>query len=195
MKTSIKIMVAAMAISSVGFVGCKKGEGDPFLSLASRKARLAGEWTVSAGEGSSTDASGTDNWVYDGTTKTTTTSTNNTITDKFTIEYTFEKDGTFKMVNTDNNTSTAIVETTTGTWNWTGGVGDMKNKSQIVLTTLSYSVTPGNITQSWTGDNAPTAVMDVYQLKGKEIIFKSEGSTTSSSGTVSSKDSWTLTAK
>lgn len=26
--------------------GCKKGEGDPFLSLKSRKSRLVGEWTI-----------------------------------------------------------------------------------------------------------------------------------------------------
>lgn len=193
MKTITKILVAAMAISSIGFVGCKRGEGDPFLSLASRKARLAGEWTVSSGEGSDTDASGTDTWVYDGTTETTTFSSGGSATDKYTIEYTFEKDGTFKMVRTDNNTSTAIVETSTGTWNWTGGVGELKNKSQVVLTTLSYSV--GSVSQTWTGDNAPTAVMDIYQLKGKEIIFQSEGSTTNGSNTSSSKDKWVLTAK
>ena len=192
MKTSIKILVAAMAISSVGFVGCKKGEGDPFLSLASRKARLAGEWTVTAGEGKDTDASGTDTWVYDGTTETTTFSSGGTSTNKYTMEYTFEKDGTYKMVYTDNNV-TAIVSTSTGTWNWTGGVGEMKNKSQVVLTQLTWA--SGSVSQSWTGDNAPTSVMDVYQLKGKEIIFKSTGSTTSASGTVSSEDSWTLTAK
>lgn len=192
MKTTLKFLIAAMAISSVGFVGCKKGEGDPFLSLASRKARLAGEWKVTAGTGSDTDNNGTDTWVYNGTTQTTTTSTSNTITDAFTIEYTFEKDGTFKMVYTDNNV-TPIVTTTTGTWNWTGGVADMKNKSQVVLTTLSQST--GSISQTWTGDNAPQSIMDIYQLKGKEIIFKSEGSSTSSSGTTSSKDEWTLTIK
>lgn len=190
MKTTIKVLIAAMAISSVGFVGCKKGEGDPFLSLKSRKARLSGEWKVSAGKGSDTDASGTDNWVYDGTTQTTTTSTNNTITDKYTVTYEFEKDGAFKMVQTDNNTSTAIVTTVTGTWNWTGGVGDVKSKSQIVMTWLSTST--GSATQTWTGDNAPQMVMDVYQLKGKEIIFKSEGTTTSGAGTTSSTDEWTL---
>ena len=28
------------------FYGCKKGPNDPFLSLRSRKARVAGEWTI-----------------------------------------------------------------------------------------------------------------------------------------------------
>ena len=28
------------------FTSCKKGENDPFLSLKSRKGRLAGDWIV-----------------------------------------------------------------------------------------------------------------------------------------------------
>ena len=34
------------ALLSVTILACKKGENDPFLSLSSRKARLAGEWKL-----------------------------------------------------------------------------------------------------------------------------------------------------
>jgi hypothetical protein len=43
-------LAAAGLMLAVGlqFSGCKKGEEDPFLSLRSRKARITGEWTVTA---------------------------------------------------------------------------------------------------------------------------------------------------
>ncbi len=196
MKTSFKVAIAALAISAFVLDGCKKGEGDPFLSLASRKARVAGEWKVSAGSGTSSQVVGsttiTDTWTYDGATQTTTTNPGSTVTtDKFTMDYTFEKDGTFSQVYVDNNGSTAQTTTTTGTWNFTGGVGEMKNKSQIVMTTLSVANSAG--TTTYTGSNAPSSIMDIYQLKGKEIIFKGTGTT--SVGTQSDSYEWTLTAK
>ncbi len=48
MKNFSKMMIAALAISiaSAGFVGCKKGDEDPGISMKSRKGRVAGEWTL-----------------------------------------------------------------------------------------------------------------------------------------------------
>lgn len=196
MKTSFKVAIAALAISAFVLDGCKKGEGDPFLSLASRKARVAGEWKVSSGEGTSSEVIGsttfTETWTYDGATETTVSNPGNTTTtSKYTVEHTFEKDGTFKSVETDNNGSTPQVTTTTGTWNFTGGVGEMKNKSQLVMTTLTVTNSAGTIT--FTGSDAPSSIMDIYQLKGKEMIFKGEGTT--NPGSESNTFSWTLTAK
>lgn len=193
MKLFSKIVVAALLISSVSLESCKKGEGDPALSLRSRKARLAGEWKVTAGVGKTVTGSLTSNWTYDGTTQTTTVSPFPAITDKFTIEYTFEKDGTFKLVNTDNNGSTPSVETTTGTWNFSGGVGEEKNKSKVILTTLSE--VSGSTTTTYTGGSAPTQILDIYQLKNKEIIIKIVGTTSSTAGSSSFETEWTLTLK
>lgn len=36
---------AIMAAAATLFTGCRKGEGDPLISLQSRKARVAGNWT------------------------------------------------------------------------------------------------------------------------------------------------------
>ncbi len=196
MKTSIKIAVAALVLASFGFEGCKKGENDPFLSLSSRKARVAGEWTVTSGEGTKSEVFGsvtvTETSTYDGTTETTVVNPgNSTTTDKYTVTYTFEKDGTFSTVYTDNDANPDEVTTTTGTWNFTGGVGEMKNKSQMLLTILSISNSGGTTTYS--GSEAPTLLYDIDQLKGKEMILKS--TYTSSNNNETSTGSWTLTAK
>ena len=42
----IIIMIAVSAIFIPTITSCKKGEGDPSLSLQSRKARVEGEWTI-----------------------------------------------------------------------------------------------------------------------------------------------------
>lgn len=190
MKTTIKVALAALMIAGVSLESCKKGEGDPFLSLKSRKARVAGEWTVSSGEGKDVNGSITSTWTYNGTVKTTTVSSVSA-EDKYTETYEFEKDGKFTIKHVNNNNSTVITETTTGTWNFTGGVGDVKNKSQIVLNVLTYS--DGSTTTTYTGSDAPSMVMDIYELKSKEMIFKGTGTTSQGSSSSSSEFSWTLT--
>lgn len=198
MKKVKNILIAALIITgtSMSFTACKKGEGDPFLSLRTRKARVCGEWKLSKIEGtrSYVFASNTitETVTYDGTTETTVTTPGNfTSTDKYTVEYTFEKDGTFKLVFTDNNGSSPNVNTLTGVWNFTGGVGDFKNKSQIILYTESES--DGTSTVNYTGSDRPQMLFDLYQLKNKEIILEEKGTQSNNSENVSKK--YTLTAK
>jgi hypothetical protein len=198
MKNSIKVAVAALTIASFAFVGCKKGEGDPFLSLLSRKARVVGTWKTTAGEGTrSTTFSSTtttETITYDGTTETTVTNPGNlTSTTKYTVEYVFEKDGTFKMTNTNNDNSTPIVVTTEGNWNFTGGVGEAKKKSQIVF--YVTKITQGSNVDTYTGSNRPTMVMDVYQLKSKEMIFMEKGDNANAATSSTDDMKWTLTAQ
>ncbi|MGL4599248.1 MAG: hypothetical protein ACRCYO_17130 [Bacteroidia bacterium] len=196
MKNIAKITVAALVLLSVALESCKKGEGDPALSLRSRKARMAGEWKVSKGEGTETSGNSTSTFTFDGTTV---TQTSNNITFSFgsTMEATLEKDGTFKSVSTTtiNNSTTTTNET--GIWNFTSGVGEAKNKSQLVMMTLSSTTTTGSSTdtETYTGSNAPSVLYDIYQLKSKEIILKQEGSNTDSNGTSTSSSTWTWSAK
>jgi hypothetical protein len=196
MKTIAKIALIAITVSSVSFVGCKKGENDPFLSLKSRKARLHGEWVVVSGSGTSTNTIGsitsTTTMVYDGTTETQTTGSS-TQTDKWTQTYEFEKDGAFTSVYTDNDASPAQVTTTTGTWNWTGGVGEAKNKSAIILYT--ESITQGSASATYTGEDRPTSIMEIDQLKSKEIIFHGMASSTTSGSGSTDDYTWTLEPK
>lgn len=198
MKTFAKVALATLVIGSLALESCKKGEGDPFLSLRSRKGRVAGEWKVSAGSGSSTSGSSTTTFTYDGATYTT-TSGSNSVSIARTMNYTFEKDGafTFTQVTTSSGYSETITQT--GTWNFTGGVGEVKNKSQIIMTILSdaVSTTIGSSTTSstdtYTGSDAPSMMADIYQLKNKEMIFKYKGTSTSGSTTSSNEGEWTLT--
>lgn len=193
MKTTIKVALAALTIASLAFSGCKKGEGDPFLSLKTRKGRIHGEWKITKGEGTRSyvfaNTTVTETISYDGTTETTTTNPgNSTSTSKWTQTYEFEKDGAFTSTYTDNDNNPAVTTTMKGTWNWTGGVGDMKNKSQIVLTVTES--TTGSSTSTYTGSSCPTMVYDVYELKSKEMIFQDKG--TQSSGSENTDKKWTL---
>lgn len=198
MKNTIKnTMIAAVILSTVcaGFVGCKRGEGDPFLSLRSRKARVAGDWTLSTGKtidmSSSGSASTTTTTDYTATTATenivTVPSTSNPATSwAYTSKSTFEKDGTFTQTVVDAGVST----TYTGVWNFTSGVGkDMKNKSQLVLTYLT--ITQGSTSLSYTGVTNDVT-FDIYQLKNKEMILKQKYTSSSSGGTSSFDGEWTM---
>jgi hypothetical protein len=178
MKTSIKVALAALTIAALSFESCKKGENDPFLSLHTRKTRVSGSWTVKKGEGTRTSGSSTTTWTYDGATYTETQgSTSNSIAETVTMN--FEKDGTFKIVDTYTNASVNYTETytTTGTWNFTAGVGEDKNKDNIVLRTLSYTdaqtigSTSTTSTSTYTGDSAPSAIYYLDELKNKEMII------------------------
>lgn len=48
MKTFKKIMVVAIIVTFAipVFNGCKKGDGDPWISFRSRKTRVVGQWTI-----------------------------------------------------------------------------------------------------------------------------------------------------
>lgn len=199
MKTTIKVALAALMIAGVSLESCKKGENDPFLSLRSRKARVTGDWTVKKGEGTRTSGSTTTTWTFDGATYTQTQGSNSVSTSE-TITMNFEKDGTYKMVTTitDASVNYTDVTTETGTWNFTGKIGDDKNKDHIVMRTLTSTdvTTIGSssttTTDTWTGDNAPANVMYIDQLKNKEMIFTWDGSYNNGSSTSTDKGSYTL---
>ena len=187
MKKTILIL-SSIIITGVAFEGCqKKGEGDPAISLHGRKARLSGEWTLSAG--TSTDVSGTTSQLttWTATSKTTTYGTT-TIVYTYSDKLTIENDGTWKQVITSTTTGYATTTTYTGTWNWTGGVGEAKKRSQLVMTTLTKTdvETSGGSTstetETYVGSKAPSQIYDIFQLKNKEIIFKWDGTSTSNSG-------------
>jgi hypothetical protein len=162
------ILMFAAAGLMLATPSCKKGENDPFLSLSSRKARVAGEWDVTGYEfmsnnvesdGDSQSSTGSlSNNVITFTNSSTSGGTTVTNTNTVTVNefsYTFEKDGTWSS--TQNTTSVNVqsdypitgftttsttVETNsyTGNWSFVGKVKDAyKNKERIVLNTLTSS--------------------------------------------------------
>lgn len=159
-----KTMLAFLAVGLlVATPSCKKGENDPFLSLKSRKARIAGDWLITGYDLDRTYTqadgdTGTNNATMSGDVitytntftsgGTTTTSTSTTTVNE--ASYSFTKDGTFTSVwNTTNvsvstssgfTTTTTTVNTTTKTGDWSF-IGKQKktykNKERIVLNTLN----------------------------------------------------------
>lgn len=98
----IVVSLAALALLSSAVTSCKKGDGDPFLSLKSRKARVAGEWKATKME----DKSNTTSSSTSGGTTTTTSST---------ADLKLEGDKiTLNITQTDQNGSTTTI-TVSGT--------------------------------------------------------------------------------
>ena len=188
--------LTCLSIVAASIDGCKKGDGDPFLSLRSRTSRMAGVWTVGSGTGTKTNSSGTvTTETYDGTTLTSTSGSNATIK-TISYKYTFEKDGKYKSETTSTEKIATIsytkVESESGTWNFTGGVGEIKNKSQLFMQTLTSTTTttPGGTTfVTYTGFDGPQMLYDLYELKNKEVVVKQKG--TESNPSSSFESSWT----
>jgi hypothetical protein len=164
MKKVIYYIVLSMVISIV-MPACKKGEDDPFISLRSRKSRVAGEWKVEskedlknimvsspsqnidAVEKTSISGSSYSNVYTDAVGSNTKTGTVNT------YNMNFDKDGNFSSVfelqkvnvlgtppfETRETTVTRIENS--GTWNFLSNVGDAKNKEYLSLSTNKSTTT------------------------------------------------------
>ena len=186
MKTQIKIAIAALVLASFAFEGCKKGENDPAISLLTRKARMTGDWKVSSGSGKETSGNTTTDWKHDGATYTE-TDISGANSNGLVVTMSFVKDGTYEIVTTitlPNVTGYSDVITETGTWNFTGKIGEDKNKDHILLKTLSeidVMTVNSNVqttVNSYTGDSAPTTLYYLDQLKSKEVILTWNGTDT-----------------
>ena len=201
MKTQIKIAIAALVLASFAFEGCKNGENDPAISLLTRKARMTGDWTVSSGSGTETSGNTTTPWTHNGATFSE-TDISGTNSFGFVVTMSFVKDGTYKIVKTitlPNVTGYSDVITETGTWNFTGKIGEDKNKDHILLKTLRETdvmTVNSNVqttVRSYTGDSAPTMLYYLDQLKSKEVILTWDGTDTYNTLVNTSKGTWTLT--
>ena len=175
MKTKVLLLFFAVSL----FFGCKKGENDPVFSLNSRKARLTGVWIVESAEWNSGDTT----WVFDGAYL---TRTDTNLVNVVEYAYTMEFDAAGNYITTivtgypiDNSDLTLagisceLVET--GLWNFTGGAGTTKTKSQLLLlnskTEEICSDQPANVnTVSVTGQNFGL-VYTIDRLSDKQLIL------------------------
>lgn len=180
MKNTItKLMMALVLMGTLS--ECKKGPDDPLISLRSRKARVTGDWQVT--EGTSTNIYSSGNYsssssssyskisysrvstsTYNGTT------TTNTKNGTFQFSISFEKDGTFSLTRAMDTD----ISTIKGTWNFTGKVGELKNKEQIVLNVTSETV-QGSNTVTYKG-NQTYATYTIIELRNKKMKLVAETS-------------------
>lgn len=145
MKKSV-LAAALLIFGTMTIVSCKKGENDPALSLKSRTARLVGTWKLVSGEETTMDydAGNQETWTetitYDGSAYTSVTSfqdvsgtvTNAPFTVSYTLEYTFEKDGSFSLTQIEDGNS----DIDKGFWYWGGKskTQELKKKETVVIT-------------------------------------------------------------
>jgi len=199
---------------------CKKGENDPFLSLSSRKSRVEGTWTVSKMTATNTSSSlmGATALItnatmnYDGQTATVevsagsagSTPTTSYDTIHYTNSYIFTKDGTFENTTDydfpDDPDDDEVIKKT-GTWTFSGGTGDIKNKENLILSTTSLVLTEtengntttanytydGNYTEDYDGISI-NSVFSIKQLKSKEMVLTTKEYNTDQSGNYSNTD-------
>ncbi|MBN2890371.1 MAG: hypothetical protein JXL97_00760 [Bacteroidales bacterium] len=162
-KKLVAIGMIAIMLATV-FVGCKKGENDPALSLLSRIARITGTWQMTSGEwttnyqyidsdygynSTTTYEVDDDSWTRTYTYMPTGEFAGDNYTDitTYTVEYemTIEKDGTFKMEEKDtyNFDGSIYFETTKeeGVWYFAGANKDLdvKNKERVIFQVEKYT--------------------------------------------------------
>lgn len=186
-------MAAMMATTVVTFDSCRKGAEDPAISLRSRKARLVGDWKLTAGNDTSSNNSNTSYTTYSETNVTYTYGSGNATTDLYEETMTFNGDGTFVMYTKTTNTSgnTTDETTTKGTWDFNSGVGDETKMEKVILTptNVEQKTTTGssiNTTNYAYVNNAMIYTLDLVRLSNKELKIYSVSNTTSTGSSTSS---------
>ncbi len=180
-----KFLLLIVLFSSIALMECKKGEDDPLLSLRSRKARVAGSWKMESGtsKSSSTTPSfpvNSDTYVYTQSSYQHTDVNNglttiNSGSSSYTLK--LEKDGKMTLVQVMDGE----VFTANGTWNFTGKVGEVKNKEQIVL--HFESATYPNLNYTFLG-NTTNLTFNIKELRNKKMVISSSYTDTYSNGNV-----------
>ena len=140
MKKISTIALMMVFALSLAFVGCKKGENDPLISLKSRDGRITGTWVLSKVD-KSDDITITDGGAniiinttetYDGTSWST-SSAGITTKVSFSYEVTIEKDGTWSSTQTTDGDT----EEASGYWQWSDS---KKNKTGIVVANTLWTI-------------------------------------------------------
>lgn len=154
-------------------VGCQRGEEDPFLSLASRKARLSGVWNAVE----LTYQNGNESGEFDGTSLVVTKADSSEIEADFSWQIEFTREGDYTLTQTtefegDSATeANKVTYTETGNWEFSGGNAS-PSKSKLILmiekTTIEQSNAGSNIGQQLITNPASASVFDIIKLSGDE---------------------------
>jgi len=190
MKKNLLRFAIVLFVSVIAFSGCKKGDDDPFISLRSRTARLAGDWKLSGMDYTSTSTSTysgtsyttTTKVTYSGTVKTSTSTTSgqsNTTTTVYTETLTIEKDGTFSGTVIDDGDASTYA----GNWMWVkkNKSQDLKNKEAVIMTMTNYTGDGDSDTYSGKS-NSPSDMWVIKKLANKELVILYDYTHTDSDG-------------
>lgn len=182
------ILIMLISLSS-----CRKGDGDPFFSLLTRKERLTGEWKVSHYAKSVKFKNKEYYTAYDGVEKRATYIIDSTMSILFpaphdssfqyavrwtyegNIYMDFDKSGTYNYTENLRNVSNGVNTSlqSDGFWYFTGGNKNSgyKNKELLALQELSNTFSPSagySSSITYSGENK-LLIYEIYSLKSKEI--------------------------
>lgn len=197
------------------FVGCRKGEDDPWLTLRGRKTRLVGKWSVTSGmvqrgalfttsEGNQVVGTSTSRYSETAVEQTNfysrvTGDVTSTMQGDFSGKVEIFRDGTYTMTMTEkfsaqgnNQTETNVGGTYKGYWSFTGGnqANNTRKREQLVLQTVSFVPVTG--TGEVNTNPVPDAIYTINQLKHKEIVLSFENSSSDALNTVKEEWTWSL---
>jgi hypothetical protein len=188
MKTALFVLLALIFVVPVSCT--RKGEGDPLISLRSRKARLDGKWKIVSGKGTYEINQANYPWIYDGNTLMYSSSTVSDQKVSHVIE--FGKDGRYEWTRVEEMPTsgglTTIVET--GKWNFKSGKDDSRRKEEIVLE-------PEHVFPSINSIVLPhESVFELHTLRNNKVVLKRSFPTFNYSGYYPSDrvntEEWTL---
>lgn len=196
MKRLVLVFLIA-ALSIPAFQACKKGENDPSISLKSRKARLLGEWKLTAGAITENNGSTITNFTYNGSTVVVSGSVNGSWA--YTQSVKFNKDGSFVLTVFEDGDQSVF----DGNWYFLSAnkEEDLKEKEAISLYYKKITETPAGGTPSVIMVegfanlgyyNGIGATYKIDKLSSKEIILLVDYVLTTSS-TMSRKGTLTFT--
>ncbi|MCS6991815.1 MAG: hypothetical protein NZL95_08135 [Chitinophagales bacterium] len=149
--------------------GCKKGPEDPFFSIWSRKSRVVGDWKIVEYKINFIDSLRRviDSMVINGPCGIETTK----VVHYYNYKWTFTDEGNFTeilkilqetstdiQVNNVNCPDELLLDSVTATtllnWNFTGNIGEYKNKEQLLL---------------YDPETQETIIYDIIMLRSKEM--------------------------
>ena len=194
------IYLGCMLGALVSISSCKKGEEDPFMSLRSRKARLAGEWDIANGKTEIKLFQGEEysylrTEEFDGEKlkyQTTVTQNGNTSNYSDQVKYenkiVFNKDQSFEFTKVQYYPNGQIQsnERSTGTWAFAlkNKSAEIKNKECVVINstkvTFTYYDENGQVTdqssQTFSANHSEGEIIYLKRLSNKELIIDFESS-------------------
>lgn len=156
---------------------CRKGPEDPLISFRSRKNRMTGQWKIVSGyekyirinSNSISSTTISDNTYFK------TTSGKITESGTITIEYYFEKNGTYRFLRTEQHDGSSDTIIAKGLWSFLNANENRKNKEAIILSQIKYYLSAGAIKNhdSYATNNTGI-IWTVQRLKNKSLIIHTE---------------------
>jgi hypothetical protein len=204
-----KILLLGAGLFLIASSACKKGENDPLLSLATRKARLCKTWELTSASWNAYDIINEDgvqfisdtDYSFDGTNMTfsqTLIGPDSTVVFPpevypYATTLTFNKDGSFSSI------YTSFEETVDeeGFWEFAGAnkVYELKKKEAVVISISKVNTPEFNYTAVGSAIDVDHFFL-IDRLTSKEMVITLDSKNTYSDGNSYTRlGSWTYTAK